>query len=291
MTRGLNAPLRAVCERIRALLFKATADEVKTRYCAGQLLLKLKRAPDTYGSNAVGQLAAELGCEAATLYRYALVPERWPLSEMKVLVARTTPKGCRLSWSHWVELARVESSELRAKLLARVLREGLSVRELVHAVAAEERASKKASRAASLHDALVSLTAQVERLSAQVSGELGELFDGDAIVSDRRGDLDALLSRAIDAHAGLCERAGARVEELTRIRQRIAKEVSVSRPGRSAGGSHGLLLAGGRDVRVRAVPPSAKAELSSGQREAQASRAWDTLRSRDSRGTRTTVVF
>ena len=105
---SMSEPLRRRCEQIRDLLATAAGDEVRTRYRIGRLLLRVKRAPGTYGTGAVKELARALTKDAATLYRYALVPERWPPIQMKLNSPEgNTPTGEPLSWSHWVELAQV----------------------------------------------------------------------------------------------------------------------------------------------------------------------------------------
>lgn len=238
-SRELSARLRVVCDRLRELLSKVATDEVQTRHRVGQLLAALKRAPGKYGSNAVARLAVELGCDAATLYRHASVAERWSFESMQSLAAKKNAKGMPLSWSHWVELARVDSDDERDMLLRRALAESLSVRKLAEAIDDELDHRHAISRLGTMRQTLVMLTAQAERLSAQLSGELSELFDADA---NHRGELDALISRAIRAHAGLSERARSRIEELVKIRERMSPEPRTPSVGT------GLLIAGGSGV-------------------------------------------
>ena len=246
---ALPGRLRGVCERIRSLLATATAADVDTRYRVGRMLLQVKRAPGSYGAGAVETLARELGRDAATLYRYALVPELWSAREMKLLVARRTPAGEPLSWSHLVELARVESDPLREQLTELALRDGLSVRELVRRIeAAGEEAGH--TRQPSLRETLVSLTMLAERLAAQVSGGLEEMLGGDRVAFLRSGELDVLFGRAIEAHAGLHERVEARLADLAGARARLAKGRALAQQhnGTRAGGTHASLLSGGRKL-------------------------------------------
>jgi hypothetical protein len=49
----LPTQLRNICERVRSLFASATTAEVETRYRIGGLLLRVKRAPGTYGEGAV----------------------------------------------------------------------------------------------------------------------------------------------------------------------------------------------------------------------------------------------
>jgi hypothetical protein len=246
---GLPGRLRSICERVRSLLASATASDVHTRYRAGRLLLKVKGAPGTYGAGAVASLARELGRDAATLYRYALVPERWSPHEMKVLVARRTPVGEPLSWSHWVELAQVESTPLRNSLTELALCEGLPVRELVRRIEhAGESASPEGARLPSVRETLVSLTALADRLSAQVSGGLDDVLSSDRVTFLRTTELEVLFNRAIEAHTGLHERVQARLGDLVAARTQIVKSraASLQSTGSRTRGTQPRLLSGGR---------------------------------------------
>ena len=246
---ALPGRLRGVCERIRSLLATATAADVDTRYRVGRMLLQVKRAPGSYGAGAVETLARELGRDAATLYRYALVPELWSAREMKLLLARRTPAGEPLSWSHLVELARVESGTLRDQLTEVALRDGLSVRDLVRRIDAASEEAGQPPRQPSLRENLVSLTMLAERLAAQVSGGLEDMLGGDRVAFLRSGELDVLFGRAIEAHAGLHERVQARLDDLRGARAQLAKgRAPLPQPGSAQPrGARPSLLSGGRD--------------------------------------------
>lgn len=248
-TGTLPALLRAVCEQIRALLSKADLGEVEARYNAGRLLLGVRRAPGTYGSHAVAQLAAELGRDTATLYRYALVPERWSPAQMAVLIARRTSKNNPLSWSHWVELAQIESDTLRASLLERTLHQSLSVRELTKII--QQQSESDGGKPTTVREALMSIVAQAERLSAQISGDLADVFEAQ---KPKPGDrhLYTLISRAIESHEALAARALTRVEALAQVRKRMAQDISEPSRVRSASAGRVPLFAGGRDLRPTA---------------------------------------
>ena len=248
---ALPGRLRGVCERIRSLLASATAADVDSRYRVGRLLLQVKRAPGSYGVAAVETLARELGRDAATLYRYALVPQRWSAREMKLLGARLTPSGEPLSWSHLVELARVESEPLRGQLADLALRDGLSVRELARRID-EATEGERARREPSLRETLVSLTTLADRLAAQVSGGLEDALSGDRVTFLRTAELEGLFGRAIEAHTGLHERVRARLDHLTNARAQLLRgcaEVPKRPPARS-GGVQASLISGGSKSRT-----------------------------------------
>jgi len=96
-----------------------------TRYAIGAIVKELKSQPESYGDNAVSTAAAAIGEDQAGLYRFASVAERWSAREVRVLLS-----GKRVSWSHLVALARVESPAMRASLLRRVRRERLLLKDL-----------------------------------------------------------------------------------------------------------------------------------------------------------------
>jgi hypothetical protein len=126
----MNDYLRAACSRLRELMSRANADEVRARYEAGQLIAEVKLGRDKYGQHAVGKLAAELGQDEQTLYRYANVAERWTPAELESMLSRKTESGISLSWSHLVILANVERPKDRGEMLERALAKNLSTRQL-----------------------------------------------------------------------------------------------------------------------------------------------------------------
>jgi hypothetical protein len=118
------------CEAIRQLLASATCDEARVRYRVGVHVREIMCDETKYGGRAVVRLAEAIDRDAATLYRYALVPERWNESAFSELLELRTPRGEPLSWTHLVELASVDSDDERTALTMRALREGLSARAL-----------------------------------------------------------------------------------------------------------------------------------------------------------------
>ncbi len=74
---GLNVALCDARVRLRALLGRATRDEVACRYRAGAIIAEVKPSKEKYGTHAVQRLARALGQDPQPLYRYATVAEGW----------------------------------------------------------------------------------------------------------------------------------------------------------------------------------------------------------------------
>jgi hypothetical protein len=126
----LSSNLQPIYETVRDLLAGSARDEVRSRHRVGVLIAQVKRAPGTYGTHAVEELARRLNASVPTLYRHSMVAECWSEPALGDLMNRTTPHGQPLSWSHLVLLAGVTSANRRTVLLERALEEGLSVRAL-----------------------------------------------------------------------------------------------------------------------------------------------------------------
>src|SRR4051812_16978551 len=73
----MSPGLRARCELLRTLFAEATTSDVRARHRIGVVIADLKSAEHRYGASAVTKVAAELGRNEATLYRYAQVAEAW----------------------------------------------------------------------------------------------------------------------------------------------------------------------------------------------------------------------
>lgn len=127
-TVSMNASLRRQCEAIQKLLAQAASDEIDTRYKVGVIVRSVIEAEGTYGERAVERVAQALGRDAGSLYRYASVARTWSEPEMRTLSRRPNCFGEPLSWSHWVELAKVPTTW--RMWLERALEESWSARRL-----------------------------------------------------------------------------------------------------------------------------------------------------------------
>ncbi len=137
--RSVPATLDGCVARLREL-FPMRIDPL-VRYAIGAVVAEIKARPERYGTSGVTTVAAALGEDAPSLYRHATVAECWNEAEVRELLSRQGPDGRRLSWSHVVLLGHVTSSALRKRLENRALDEGMSVRQLAEAVAAQAQAS------------------------------------------------------------------------------------------------------------------------------------------------------
>jgi hypothetical protein len=135
----MNASLRRQCDAIQKLLAEAAADEIDTRYRVGVIIRSVIDAEGTYGTRAVERVAAVLGRDAGSLYRYASVARTWPESEMRTLSRRPNCFGEPLSWSHWVELSRVPTAW--RVWLERALAGNWSARRLARELEADSQAA------------------------------------------------------------------------------------------------------------------------------------------------------
>ena len=190
--------LLGACSVIRGLLAGAERDEVLTRHRAGEALRTLKRAPETYGTQSVERVAAELGMSARVLYRYIAVAESWSESQLKVEIDRTNRFGQPLSWSHFLALAKVDDARSRALLIDECLANAWSVRELTQRMqaVAERAAGRERNRGEAVRAALNEW-----------------IHTGDRAVTDLRVFADALGDRLAEPGDPIDEQLLARAVE------------------------------------------------------------------------------
>jgi len=128
---GTGETLEETIARLRALLERPS--EALTRYAVGSIIARLKREP--HGARGVQMAADALAEDLPSLYRYAKVAERWSAEQVEQLLTRRGRNGYRLSWSHLVLLASIESDALRSLHMEKTLHEELSVRALTSLLA------------------------------------------------------------------------------------------------------------------------------------------------------------
>jgi len=125
----MNTALQRKCVAVRALMAKASGDEIRTRYEIALLILQIQSAPQRYGARGVDKLALALGCDRATLYRCGQVARAFDEKSMRRVLSQQKRQRGTLSWSHLIVLAGVADRAERLRLLDEALK-GLSVREL-----------------------------------------------------------------------------------------------------------------------------------------------------------------
>ncbi len=126
---AMNASLRREYKRILHLL-RTGPETAESRHAIGLIVAAVKGEPRKYGKQAVGLLAAALGRDEATLYRFAQVASRWTAAELAQWLQRGEVTEHPLSWSHRVGVSAVSQRRLREELLRKVVEDGLSVRAL-----------------------------------------------------------------------------------------------------------------------------------------------------------------
>jgi hypothetical protein len=143
----MTAPLRERYERARTLLENATTLTVQARYEIGGIVAQIRRDQSRYGQQAVALLAAALGRDETSLYRYAAVTRCWEPSVFASLSERRNVLRQPLSWSHWMQLAAVPDRRLRGLLVERALTEGLTVRAIRALVESRARTTHRSADA------------------------------------------------------------------------------------------------------------------------------------------------
>jgi hypothetical protein len=207
----------------------------------GVIVSGVLKAPNRYGAHAVEELARAAGTNVHTLYRAAVVAGCWTESQVEGLLLRENRHGQPLSWSHFVVLAGVASTERRAALVEVALGEGLTVRELTAQIRLER---GRIGRGTCVLVSRVVRTA--ERWSeAAVALHQELLAELDCAAGAPAGDDDsgpvALIERAIAAKERLKNVMERQLVDLRAERGRFTP-----RKGRPAGAGAGLLLAGFR---------------------------------------------
>jgi hypothetical protein len=198
MRAVMNDALRRTCEAIQKLLAQAAVEEIDTRYNVGvhiQTIVDAARAK-TYGDRAVERLAEELGRDARSLYRYALVAKMVSEREMAALSRRANAHGEPLSWSHWVELTRARKAW--RQWFERAVTESWSVRRLARELDAEVGTGEDEDDTEAedtTQAALLENVRAVERLNLQM-GSFGALLDRLGRSSRQPREVGVLLARA-----------------------------------------------------------------------------------------------
>ncbi len=115
---------------IRDLLAEAEHGDVLARYKVACAIREVRDA-GTYGAGAMKKLVEVLGKSESWVNDYATLAATWPdADKFAVLAAKKNKKGIPLTWSHFIELMRVEDKDRRQTLMEQSLKEGWSVADL-----------------------------------------------------------------------------------------------------------------------------------------------------------------
>lgn len=129
--KNLSGPLATVAREIWVLQNNDTCTSALNHY---ERALKFKKVMDKashYGDGAIQKLAKAVGVHISTVYEDIAVPRRWTQHKFKQLIARKGPAEKPLSWSHCREIAKLMDDQLSEQLIADVLSDDLSVREVM----------------------------------------------------------------------------------------------------------------------------------------------------------------
>jgi len=147
--QAINEELASKIDTIRRLFDDRTSSEASTMYRIGAEVVAIKTDEAKYGTTAVKHLARAVGCSSANLYSYATVAETWGDMEFEERIARVDASRRPLTFSHFIELAKVRDQEQRERLLNVALAKSLSVRALSRAARdADSGAPRPASQTA-----------------------------------------------------------------------------------------------------------------------------------------------
>jgi hypothetical protein len=227
--RQMSPALREQYDTVRRLLANATAADIRTRYRVGHVVLDIRQREDRYGTKAVALLAAALGRDETTLYRYAIVAETWSENEVGAMLQRKMPTGEPITWSHLMELATVSSRDERERLFRLTVSACLSVRALAIQVRGGSRVPVSgAARPLSRLAKIARVCETVERTLAideAFLDKLATLDGGEAVAAVRRAlaSQDAAL-RAIERNRASLRRTEARIQKLVAATARQMKE-------------------------------------------------------------------
>ena len=169
---NMTKPLVASYEKAAAALSESVTGYGKGRYDVGVVVKQVQDDPDKYGKKPVKLLAIALGRDEDSLYNYAAVAAAWPdKRSFNALFSCKNIHGVPLSFSHLIELAKVEDDDRRKGLFQEALDRGYKVKDLRELVG-QRRAGKKAKRPAAvelpkrLSRSLRKLTKGAEELKA-----------------------------------------------------------------------------------------------------------------------------
>lgn len=152
-SQKLEQTIDTKCEQLKKLLADQRHKDMIGRYEVGTIVLEIKRTPGSkkYGTKRVKTIAIESGVNASVLYDASDVAAAWSKSEFEKRAKEKNANGIPLTFNHWVEIAH-EAADRRSTLIAAVIAESLTVREVKQLVA---KTKNKEKRKATVPRALV----------------------------------------------------------------------------------------------------------------------------------------
>jgi hypothetical protein len=133
----------ALREKVEWLAGTLAEDWRRSVVCRYQIAVTIRDIYDdvnenngaVYGAKAVKVIKGRFGWDDGVIYRALIVANAFTLAEIEEITRLRLPHGNALSYSHVVELARVEDEKQREKLLTQAVKEGWTTRKLANAVA------------------------------------------------------------------------------------------------------------------------------------------------------------
>lgn len=221
---AMTPELRDVAQECERQIAKTAGSVIMLQYQIGARVLAVANDEQTYGPNAVQQLADYLGVRGGASYLYSLMnfARVFEADYVRTRSLRPMANGEHVTVSHWLQLMKIEDPQSRERMLERVYREALSAndleREIRAGVAGPTRHTRQGGRRPKVPtNPVVGLQSVCEAANRLVRFEEAAekaVFDAlDEIAPDRV--TDALLARAEQALAAVRE-AGRKAEEMGR---------------------------------------------------------------------------
>ncbi len=132
----MTPALRQCYKQISGLLAEADKSTITARHKTGKIIQDIMDADDSskYGKDAAGQLALALDVPRQDLYRCKVFADTYSDSDVKKIVSQTTSGRRKIKWSHVDAIIRIQDDKLRRKMLDKVFKDDLSVRDLSDAI-------------------------------------------------------------------------------------------------------------------------------------------------------------
>jgi hypothetical protein len=191
--------LKEKCESIRKMMCSADTRDAGLHYNIGAQVKQAMDDCDKYGKAAVEYIASKVGCTAVNLYDHARVARTWtPAEKFEELSKLPTKWRTRLTFTHFVILAKVTDSTAREDFMKKAREEGYSVRELEDAVKGVKKGKRDGIARLS-----ASLTSTKSKFDENIDGVVAELSASDVSkgLRDRGRKLRDLLVQVRDAAA------------------------------------------------------------------------------------------
>lgn len=121
---------KEIAQEFHELLGTAARGVMLVHFDFGCRIAAMVAEEDTYGMNAVNQLAEFLNVPSQYLYQMKNVAESFDRKYVEAMTLKPMKDGNYLTKQHWIHLTQIQTQGDRDKMLKRVLRESLSANDL-----------------------------------------------------------------------------------------------------------------------------------------------------------------